>query len=396
MSESQTHLKTLSSEEDALSEIQTFQDQNLVESFMQDLDVIAGYSYDKLEFALADISKTDLVKLRKHMVSKVCGMISSFKSRRPINRTARHLLMSDIHALTISISQGVPHKDLEKVFHPVIQTGENASNQDIDALVNTINLLTERLVALEEEVCLLRATKQTEINMNPISTSPLGNRVHSLQHKDGPTKQAATAQKQKFPAEEKQQQPEKKTDGSLSAANNKSAVLANTHQTQAASTSYAQAASLKAAPTQLIAAPKTREPNELSLYIGGIDASNTEKDIYQHLRRMGVKNNIQVKILRTKGKWRSFRATMKDPELQLKELCEKKHWPAGITTRKFKENARADNDLGRQRRRPGNTNGWNHWQHARSSNYGYPQSRNYFDHGQYGDYRLFNSFAGYY
>ena len=82
-----------------------------------------------------------------------------YQNWKPFNRQVPHTLLNDIVPLAASIAQKSPCNDLEKVFHPVLsnQTLTDDSSRDIAALIETVNLLTARVIGLEEEVAVLKA-----------------------------------------------------------------------------------------------------------------------------------------------------------------------------------------------------------------------------------------------
>ena len=70
------------------------------------------------------------------------------------------------------------------------------------------------------------------------------------------------------------------------------------------------------------------------IYIGGLDAKHSQRDVSDFIMTLGITGNVHVRILSTKGNWRSF--CVKAPKYAECMLLDPTKWPQGIKLRLFR------------------------------------------------------------
>jgi len=335
--------------------------------FSQNIDSIFQYAFKDIQQALAAIEMSLLQALHKCLCDQVQIKFPQYKDMRPVNRQVKHTILPDIYHLGISLTNGSTPKDLEKIF---LSRAAGALNQEeTQELLQAVALLTNKVSVLEKSVCdLSSANEALKCSINDLHSKSIPCQQCSLtknstnesalhtsdsesdsssptedEEKEDPFhfqnhfkwKLSKRERKQRRSAQKASQSVPDVTTSSSSSLNHISPdrtfadVASTAPKTPVSAPTVrggSQSQSLQAAANSTVAMA--------DIYIGGVDSQHSTQDIKKHIHSLGVLGTSHIKILSTRGQWRSFHALV--PKEHANITLDASKWPKGIKLRPFR------------------------------------------------------------
>lgn len=377
-----------------LQELATAHEANLVTTFISKLDDIYSFSLEDVQNCLSTFNKDVLGKLHKTLTRKVSDSFPEFGERKAINRQVKHTMLSDIAVLGYTLVNGIPHKEVEKIFHPPTtstcsprdeDTNSALNQEEVAHLIKVVASLNSRVSELEREIAELRGrpaqlappeqeSAQTEQFTScssdneedgsdsersvdlPVMQDVVGFTLTKKQRRKAKRHQRRMAARQ---AAITPQQPVDKTDQTTNPSASSQVADSYAQAVRRGGTDLSERVTNSTQCTQ----PKAARPVEVAnnvainpssskkssqgveaarppsshsaLYIGGVKPSNSADDIRCHILQQGASRCGNVEILSDKENWRSFKAEV--PTADMDRLCNPKVWPSGIQIRPFRD-----------------------------------------------------------
>ena len=322
-------------------------------AFNSNIGDVYRFGLKDVQEALDMVNIDYLVALHKTLCSGVQDAMPQFKGRRPINRQVKHTLIPDIYQLGLSLCNGTPSRDLDKVFSATHSAPSSPPSgaDELQRLILAVADLTTRVGNLEETVnnlrsenSILRDSRDAQGNPNDLPPS------HDPALPD--------------PTEE------------LAAASNSAEV---TPSNGVAEEPSGQSSLQNSAPQRRVSprapnpAPRRVQPNNMrngaesnpqptsdgvAMYLGAIDAKHSASDIKDLVQAAGLPAPLSSRVLSTKNGWRSFVVTMPNQGSanRLARLTSSGTWDPEIKIRPFR--AARPQTTQAAIRRPRNTTPW--------------------------------------
>jgi len=304
---------------------------------------------------LAKFSKDNLGKLHKDLISMVVDAFPSLQNRKPFKRQAVNTFIEDIVVLGCSIVNKSMHRDIERVFHPPSVT-EDASNQshveEFADLLKVVADLSKRVSYLEKELAELRGSSHqnhpdddSESNTDEAGSNEwqTGGNSRAQRRRERrnrqrnrttippppppPPSSASTAGASSTSVSNSNPQPPAHNPTSPHGAQSSQAAGP---LLSAPSVSQSQAQPLSAADSTV----RSADAAKVSVYVGNIHPNNSQKDIEQHLRHLGVTQVLHIKTLSSHGAEKKSFCVQIPPQFKEAVLCQDK-WPSNIRVRLF-------------------------------------------------------------
>jgi regulator of replication initiation timing len=305
------------------------------------------------------------------LFERLSEILSDFRGRRLKDRRIHETAIQDIYTLGLGIVEESCPRDMDDMLKPdkgsiSVPLGGESDEQSVDDLAHVllmISRLSKRVTELENELKDFR----DENTALKCEIADFKDKIEQLMtHRDAQTTTAESAEtasnsgndtndagvevvefnetlasnaevrnppksvrrKSKNKRKKKQKKGNTGTNGNVNLATTRSMGNAPS-STPAAPADTSNEPLLRAAPS---ARPSIGATS--SLYIGGLDASQSPQDVARHLRKLGVENAM-VRILSTRGDWRSFCAEVNVQDLG--PLCAPGKWPSPAYARPFKQ-----------------------------------------------------------
>ena len=400
----QQHPPSIQNAVQSLESLSSVEEDELSEVFMTSIGAIFAYAMPDVQSALGHFSKETLTKLHKTLCNAVIELFPQFRDRKPVNRQAAHKLLSDIVVMGISVSNEIAHKDLEKIFHPPSvnqsQTQSSAETNgvqsEVEELLTIVSSLRNRLTHLEKEVAQLQAkVQQGAEQMGKQTVLPNSDSEHvssesETEAEDDVSRDNDVNDEFMMPREQRKKerrrarQHKRKVQSrecpSGSTSNSQSTDQPS-HMPQPGPQPPALPKTIKPASTSTLAtnSRSTGKPvaaahtkaQATMVYVGGVSHENCEQDIKHHILSLGVASCEQVKILTSKGDWKSF--TVEVPPNQVDMVCDHSKWPEGVRVRLFRPkraNSRFSSEGGDRKYQSGRQHQSGRWSNERQPNRG--------------------------
>ena len=325
-----------------------------VNGFAGSLSFIYEHSMQDISDALFFLELSTLQDLRQSLVNQLCCAFPQLKNLRVKGRKVKRTLISDIYAAGLSLTEQCLCKDIDKMFtilsdEAAEEDADSLEQNDWSALLKVTTNLSNKVSCLEEELSFYKESNQLlrndvddcmrtiaslRLELASIPSTPTIPSAPLLPSSPlppppppGPSSADARAREVKETSNTASSSGNSGTsmtrDGVVS-LHEKVPQRPLSSQQQTGQSSSQRGCALRSAP---------QPPNMSSLYVGGLDASHTPKEVEDHLIKLGVKQPIRVRILTTRNSWRSYRADF--PKQNLKPLMDSRKWPQNTKVRPF-------------------------------------------------------------
>lgn len=348
---------------------------NIDEVFENSLQCVFGYPQIDIQNTLGQLDMDTLMKISKKLCENIVTIFPEYKDRRCVNRVAKHKLIADIYSLGYSLVNKKAMRELEKIFpQKLVQNKETTDDEaELSNLIKTITSLKRRLDEVEKEL--------SSVKINNIA---LGERVKAFElsrtaeskgvrqhNEENSNRQDVGVLNRNVPSDS---EPSSDTDDDTSATPINRPTHPHGSHAEGGDENGAEdcrdvegvegvdvpAGEFRLPSHQIKkikqkkkrqknnksrdSKPQTASGNNISasptimlseIYVGQVDPGHSEEDIREHLRSMGVCEQVLVTTLSHKQTYRSFKVCV--PSSDLKNVLNVNMWPRGLVIRPFRK-----------------------------------------------------------
>jgi hypothetical protein len=262
-----------------------------------------------------------------------------YNNRRPINRQAKHKLIADVYHLGLSLTNGSPTHDLEKMFStsgmPAPPQSVRADEyehlvaaltdlvQRVDSLERTVDVLSRENTRLRESLASLRTNEPPQRDVQPAAEDVAPTVVPNALPQQEPSGASANLEPPSEGASPSSSAADSDPTPPHAQPSLENQVLAGPPQPH-----------LNSAPVTLMpAAPQ--EPLPLpEVYVGGVSPQHSVADLRSYITSRGLPAPKKSRVLCTRNGRRSFVVTM--PSRESSDRLIGHQWDNGITVRPFR------------------------------------------------------------
>ena len=340
-------------------------------TFSDNLALIFQYAQNDIMNVIETRAFTTVLKLRTGLCTAAKVAFAAYTNANAVQRKVKHTASSDVYALSYSLANELPTKELDKIFIKKNDNGESSHDDEqtdmADLLLMVINLrdtvkdlqnsaqvlqdenvnLRNRLDALESRIA--EAPPPPPQTVAPSPQMPTDQRTQQI-HVDGPAPTPVPAVAGDWPVQARRPYysfcssslSSSSSDSSSSDTEDFSPVVrrrkANTKRSGRRDDDPGSQRDVTAARQPTRGNSSADGSRKANIYIGGVNGSNTASDIRAHLAQHRVTAALgDIRELANHGHWKSFRVT--NPAGLVERVTSAGHriWPSGVRCRPFKQ-----------------------------------------------------------
>jgi hypothetical protein len=310
-----------------LEEIYDIPLDEVVKTFMDSLQSIYQHAQFDIQDTLGKLENETLTEIHKKFCENIILLFPEYKDKRCVNRQVKHKLVADIHSIGYCVVNKNTTRELEKIFvHKSVQNKDNV-NGDLTELANLVKVvitLRERFDRIEKDLRILKSdnvslvekvkllenlqdqdgTKDRDMDDAIISVDSASDSEPPTDDKNTEVvlSQQQTVDTPNSPPRDVSEETENSevdvpaTEFTLPPRQLKKLRRNERRRKAKVATNLIEATGNKQTRSPIEAAPQV-VLSDIHVYVGHVSPKHSQDDIREHLKSMGVNENVAVSTL---------------------------------------------------------------------------------------------------